>query len=145
MIYLGADHAGYALKEKLRQFLDKKGIAYSDESPILDEKDDYPDPAQNVGKKVVKNKAAGVLICGTGMGICMAANKVKGVRAADVYSTETAKLAKAHNHANIICFGGRTMKPKDIEKYFAAWYQTSLDSDPRHLRRINKMEKTRWI
>ena len=119
MIYLGADHAGFTLKDHLKNFLKKKSIAFSDESPDFDEKDDYPDIGKKVARKVVRTKAQGVLICGTGMGVCMAANKVKGARACLVYSDDGAILAKEHNHANIICFGGRTMKPKDVMNYFS--------------------------
>src|SRR3989338_4877498 len=113
MLYLGADHAGYELKEKFKRFLEKEGFQYIDMTPTFVEGDDYPDVAKKIGTMIAREHGEGVLICGSGAGICMAANKIKGIRAALCYNKETARLAKEHNNANVICFGGRTMTLKD--------------------------------
>ena len=143
MLYLGSDHAGFRLKSEIKKLLEQKNISFKDLTPRLDSSDDYPDAAKRVGETVVRNKSRGVLVCGTGMGVCIAANKIKGVRAALVYSEETGRLAKEHNDANIVCFGGRTMEIKDVSRYILAWLDAEYLPEERHKRRIAKIGKLR--
>ena len=148
VIYLGADHAGYALKEKLKLMLEKKHIGFDDCGTHSEaDKVDYPDYAEMVAKSVLKNKGAlGILVCGTGIGMCIAANKFKGIRAALCYNEFSAKMAREHNDANILCLGGRTMKPALASRIANAWLSTQFTNDDRHKRRLGKiagLEKTR--
>ena len=133
-IFLGSDHAGYNMKEKVKKLLDDEGIIYEDMTPELDEKDDYPDAAEKVAKKVSKGEGEGILICGTGMGVSIAANKIKGVRAARAASIQDAKLAKQHNNANILTFAGRASAPstEEAKRMIKAW----LNSENRKIRKI---------
>jgi ribose 5-phosphate isomerase B len=142
-IIIGADHAGFILKEKVKMFLIEKGWIVGDVSPILKEGDDYPDIAERVGKKVVKEKATGILICGSGTGMCIAANKIKGARAVAAYSRYTAKMARKDNNANILCLRGRRYcfwTTKGIVKKFL---KTEFSGEARHKRRIKKIEALR--
>lgn len=148
-VYLGADHAGFDLKENLKKFLDKKKIKYEDLGAYkLNKNDDYPDFALKVAKKVSKEKGSrGILICGTGMGMDVAANKVKGIRAIPVWNEKLAKLSRSHNDANILSLsGGKILKkvpgvglsPKKAEKIVSIWLKTPFEGG-RHRRRIKKI------
>lgn len=108
-IIIGADHAGFDVKEKIKRLLDKKNIKYEDiGAKTFNETDDYPDYAKIAAKKVAKDKdSKGILVCGTGVGICIAANKVKGARAVAAYDAYTAKMSRSHNDANVLCLRGR--------------------------------------
>ena len=108
-VYLGSDHAGFKLKDKVKRWLNKNEIKYEDLGNTNYEKtDDYPDYALKVAKKVSKasSKTLGVLVCGSAQGMCITANKVKGIRAVVPFSIKEAKLSKEHNNANIICLSG---------------------------------------
>ncbi len=123
-IILAADHAGFELKEKLKKYLESSNITFDDLSPKLIPEDDYPDEAFKAGQKVAKVKALGVFICGTGMGMCMAANKVRGIRAAMAYDETTARLSRQHNDANVLCLGGRTTDEKKAISILKVWLTT---------------------
>jgi len=117
MIYLGADHGGFELKEHIKKFLDKNNIEYADLGPEqLDNADDYPDFALKVANKVKDPDEKGILVCGSGIGMCMTANKVNGVRAAAAYDENTSKLSREHNNANVLCLGERTTSKEEAEK-----------------------------
>src|SRR3989344_9415461 len=108
VIYIGADHAGFKLKEKLKRYFDNWGIKYVDLGGKGEEGDDYPDYAFKVAERVARDKnSKGILICGTGTGMVIAANKIKGVRAAVAYDNYSAKMAREHNDANVLCLRGR--------------------------------------
>ncbi|MBN2458653.1 ribose 5-phosphate isomerase B [Candidatus Woesearchaeota archaeon] len=139
-VILGADHAGFALKEKLKQVLKDNEIAFDDLSPALDEADDYPDIAFKAAKKVAREKNLGILICGTGIGMCITANKVKGIRAALAYDENTARLSRQHNDANILCLGGRTIDEKLAKRILKVWLNTRF-LEGRHARRVEKISK----
>jgi len=143
MIYLGADHAGFDLKKILLEFLDSKKIPSEDLGNLkLDVDDDYPDFAKRVAEKVAKEKnAKGILICGSGGGICVAANKIKGVRAVQIYNTYTARIAKRHDNANIICLAGRVLKPAEAKKLVKIWLDEKVSSVAKYKRRVNKIKK----
>ena len=129
-IAIGCDHAGYVLKEAVVNFL---------RSNELNPDDDYTNPGFKVGGAILDEEAdLGVLMCGTGFGISIAANKVPGVRAVPCCNAEQAKMAKAHNNANVIALGGNLIKPEDVEKILDAWLSTDFEGG-RHLRRINKI------
>lgn len=137
-IILAADHAGFELKEKLKKFLQSSNIIFEDLSPKLVEGDDYPDAAFRAAQKVAKTKALGVFICGTGMGMCIAANKVKGIRAAMAYDETSARLSRQHNDANVLCLGGRTTNEKTAVTILKTWLTTRF-LEGHYVRRNDKI------
>lgn len=139
-IILAADHGGFELKEKLKEVLRENELSFDDLSPELVPGDDYPDVAFKAAKKVARQKARGVLICGTGIGMCMAANKVKGVRAAMAYDEASARLSRQHNDANILCLGGRTTDELTAKKILKVWLSTRF-LEGRYLTRVEKIRK----
>ena len=141
-IYLGADHAGFDLKEKVKRWLERKGIPYGDlGNQVLNSNDDYPDYAIKVAKRVAKEKTLGVLFCGSAQGMCIAANKVKGARAAVPFSIKEARLAREHNDANVICLSGWYYHFHKATKLIEAFINSEFSKEERHVRRIKKIEK----
>jgi glycine hydroxymethyltransferase len=139
-VALGADHGGFVLKEHLRDFLQKRGVNFKDFGTQSTESTDYPDYAQMVAGAVASGKAEfGVLVCTTGVGMSIAANRVSGVRAALVHNVETASMARKHNNANVICLAGKTTTPETADRLLEAFLSTSFEGG-RHERRVNKME-----
>jgi RpiB/LacA/LacB family sugar-phosphate isomerase len=139
-IAIGADHGGFDLKETLKQHLEKRGVSVADFGARSKESSDYPDYAQAVALTVAQRKAQfGVLICTTGVGMSISANKIPGVRAALVADAETAALARQHNNANVLCLAGQTTPPDQAAKIVDAFLSARFDGG-RHERRINKME-----
>lgn len=143
MIYLGSDHAGYELKNRIQEYLKKKGSQPVDIGVFaIEPAADYPDIAHEVAEKVRENSGArGILICGTGIGMCMAANKIKGIRAANCESAEAAKMCRMHNDANIICIGARILDEKKAFEIIDAFLDTEFEDEERHVRRVGKIEK----
>ncbi len=140
MLYLGADHAGYKLKEFLKKHLEKKGVKYMDLGTYSEDSVDYPDLAFKVARKAAKEKnAKGILICGTGTGMVMAANKVKGIRAAVAYDEYSAKMSRHDNNANILCLRGRKVDVKRQQKLVDIWLKTPFSQIARHRRRLKKL------
>ena len=141
MIYLGADHAGFRLKENVKKFFDNKRIEYKDLGALkLEEKDDYPDYAFKVAKAVSKDKSSkGILFCGTGTGEVIAANKVKGIRAAVAYDDYSAKMSRDHNDANILGIRSRGFSENKAKKIISLWLKTKFSGAARHKRRIKKI------
>ncbi len=139
-IYLGSDHAGYALKNALVEHLKSSGKEAVDLGVFTDlNKVDYPDIAREVAEKVKENEGAlGVLVCGTGMGIAIAANKVKGIRAATIHDLETARMARAHNNANIVTLGGRLLDAPAAIPMVDAFLSAEFEGG-RHEARIEKI------
>lgn len=144
-IIIGSDHAGYRIKEKIKNYLDKLKINYEDVgADSFEEKDDYPDFAAKAARKVAKDKnTKGILVCGTGVGICIAANKVKGIRAVAAYDSYTAKMSRNHNNANILCLRGRNFPFWKTKMILKTWLDSGFSGDERHKRRIAKIEKIR--
>jgi len=137
-IIIGNDHAGLDFKHHIITYLKSKNIEVIDVGSSEKASVDYPDYAQIVSKEVLKDSnALGILICGTGIGMSIAANKYKGIRAALIYDIDTATLAKAHNKANVICLGSRKTSHIDATKMIEAFLDT--DFEPRHQRRIDKI------
>ncbi len=141
-IYLGADHAGFELKEKIKRWLEKHHIPFEDlGDSVLNPSDDYPDYAEKVARAVVAKNSLGILICGSAQGVCIAANKIKGVRAVVPFSLKEARLTREHEDANIICLSGWFMRYHYATKLLATFLTTPFSREPRHLRRINKIRK----
>lgn len=141
-IAIGSDHAGFRLKGGLGAFLRKAGYRVIDVGTRSEESCDYPDMAERVARAVASGRAdRGVLACGTGIGMSIAANKVRGVRAAVVWSVATAKLAAEHNWANVLCLPARFATPAQACARITAWLATPWAEGGRHSRRIRKIEK----
>lgn len=141
-IYLGADHAGFELKEKLKSWLKKNKFNYLDlGSHTFNPDDDYPDFAEKVAKRAAKEKALGILVCGSAQGMCIAANKVPGARAVIPFSVKEARLSREHNDANIICLSGWGTPFLRATKILEKFLTTTFSKDVRHVRRINKIKR----
>lgn len=141
-IYLGADHAGFELKEKIKGWLEKNNIAYEDlGDKTYNPADDYPDYAEKVSREVVRNKSLGILICGSAQGICIAANKIKGIRAVVPFSLKEARLAREHNDANIICLSGWYGHFHKATKMLEKFLTTPFSREIRHKRRVEKIKR----
>jgi ribose 5-phosphate isomerase B len=142
-LYIASDHGGFKLKEKIKDYLNKQGVEYEDLGTHGgDLEDDYPDYALKVGKKVSKGKGnQGILICGSGSGMAMAVNKVKGIRASMAYDTYSAKMARVDNDANVLCLRERYFAPANAKKIVAIWLNTEFSGLARHKRRIGKISK----
>lgn len=142
MIYLGADHAGFNLKEELKKYLEELGHECEDlGNKKLELEDDYPDFASAVAEKTVENDGQGVLICATGFGMAMAANKIKGVRAAVCWDDFTALQSREHNNANVLCLGSKIVDSETARKIVRTWLETEFSGDERHVRRLNKIRE----
>jgi ribose 5-phosphate isomerase B len=138
-IALGADHAGFDLKEKIKQYLQEKGIAVDDRGTHSSQSVDYPDYAFRVAAEVAAgNAASGILVCGSGIGMSIAANKVHGVRAAHVTSEIEAQLARQHNDANVLAIGGRVLNESAARKIIDCWLNTDF-AGGRHQLRVEKI------
>ncbi len=135
-IAIGADHAGYMLKEQVKTFLKSKDIDFKDYGTFKIESCDYPEYAYKVGQAIVNGEAdLGILICGTGIGMSITANKIKGIRAALVHDEQTAKLSRQHNDANVLCMGGRILEEEAALKIVDVWLNTSFEGG-RHEKRL---------
>ena len=140
MIAIGCDHAGVELKDEVINFLREKNIEVTDCGIKSGEKCDYPDMAEKVCGMITSGEAEkGILICGTGIGISIAANKVKGVRCGLCTSVEMATLTKQHNNANILALGGRTTAPELAMEIVDAWLDTEFEGG-RHQRRVDMLD-----
>jgi len=140
MIAIGSDHGGYRLKEEICRYLDDEGIAYNDLGTYSEESCDYPEIAEKVCADVVENQGKGILVCGTGIGMSIAANKIKGIRAAVVWDEFTAEMARKHNDANVLCLGGRTTETGLALKIVDLFLKTELEGG-RHERRVGKFKE----
>lgn len=139
-IYAGSDHAGFDLRRRLVAHLRAGGHAVEDLGTQSEASCDYPDYAAAVGRAVAGEPGAvGLLVCGTGMGVCIAANKIHGVRAIDAWNVEAARISRAHNDANVLCLGARTLAEGDALAIADAWLAASFDGGERHTRRIEKI------
>jgi len=139
-IAVGSDHAGFELKKTVIAWLELNGYESNDMGPFTEESVDYPDYAQKVALAVAAGQCdQGILLCGTGIGVSISANKVKGIRAALVCNPEFAILARQHNNANIICLSARYTDKDTIEKSLQNWFATEFEGG-RHQRRVNKIE-----
>lgn len=142
MIALGNDQAGYGLKQDVMKYLDEQGIPYKDFGSYSEESVDYPVYAKKVARAVAAGECEkGILICGTGIGISIAANKVKGVRAALCHDTFSAEATRQHNDANILAMGARVIGPGLAIKIVDTFLHTEFSNAERHARRVAMLEE----
>jgi ribose 5-phosphate isomerase B len=138
-IFLSSDHAGFKLKEEIKSYLSKKKISFQDMGPFNDDRVDYPDYAHKVARKVKTNKSnVGILVCGSGMGMNIAANRHRNIRAAQCFNLKSTKLSRLHNDANIITLGSRLLSKKLALACVIAFLNTKFEGG-RHLKRIKKI------
>lgn len=138
-IAIGADHAGFEVKEKIKRQLADMNLEVEDLGTNSLDSVDYPDFGAAVGREVASGKAdEGILVCGSGIGIGIAANKIRGVRAAQAWNEETARLAREHNDANVLSIGARVIPEEEIPKIVAAWFDAKFEGG-RHAGRIAKI------
>lgn len=141
-IVIGSDHAGFELKNQIKKFFDTENITYKDCGTDSSKSVDYPDIAVKTAKIYIEKKYDyGILICGSGIGMSITANKIKGVRAALCNSTEMATLARTHNNANILCMGARIVEFKKALNIINEFLFTEFSNIDRHQRRINNIHK----
>jgi ribose 5-phosphate isomerase B len=140
-IALASDHAGYKEKEKLKPFLKDLGVEFEDLGTVSEDSVDYPDYARKVGERVAKGEAEqGLLVCGSGTGMAIAANKVPGVRAAVAWNEESARLARQHNDANVLSIGARMTPEEEVPKILKAWFAAKFEGG-RHAERVEKIKE----
>jgi ribose 5-phosphate isomerase B len=138
-IALGADHAGYELKEKIKQHLLARGVSVADKGTTSDASVDYPDYARKVGEAVASQRVdLGILVCGSGIGMAITANKIPGVRAANVTSEMEAQLSREHNDANVLALGARLVDEQRAFSIVDKWLDSSF-AGGRHQRRVEKI------
>ncbi|HLQ50847.1 MAG TPA: ribose 5-phosphate isomerase B [Terriglobales bacterium] len=140
-ISLGADHAGFELKEKIKKLLLQQGVEVNDRGTHSSEAVDYPDYARKVAEEVADHAAdLGILVCGSGIGMSIVANKVAGVRAANVSSEYEAQLSREHNDANVLTLGARLISDQNAFQIVQKWLETSF-AGGRHQRRVEKISE----
>ena len=138
-IFISSDHAGFKLKETIKDYLRNKKVKFEDLGPNDNRSVDYPDYAHKVAKRVKINKSnVGILVCGSGTGMNIAANKHKNIRAAQCFNLKSTKLSRLHNDANIITLGSRLITKKNALKFVSVFLNTKFDGG-RHLKRVRKI------
>ncbi|HTW91909.1 MAG TPA: ribose 5-phosphate isomerase B [bacterium] len=138
-VALGADHRGFRLKEELKRWLAARGVDVVDYGPASPDRVDYPDYAFKVARAVARRRAdRGILICSTGIGMSIAANKVRGVRAALVDSVRLARLSREHNESNVLCMGADVISGEEARRITRTWLATEF-AGGRHARRVRKL------
>jgi ribose 5-phosphate isomerase B len=138
-IFISSDHAGYKLKEAIKIYLSKKKLSFQDMGPYSDDRVDYPDYAHKVARKVKANSNnLGILVCGSGMGMNIAANRHKNIRAAQCFNLKSTKLSRLHNDANIITLGSRLLTKRNALSCVNVFLNTKFEGG-RHSRRIKKI------
>ncbi len=137
---IGSDHAGIERKKEIKDFLSERGLSFLDVGTNSSDSVDYPDFAKAVGKKILEGKAKqGILICGTGIGMSITANKISGIRAALAVTPFMGEMGRAHNNANVLCLGARIVDFATTQQIVEAWLNASFEGG-RHERRVEKME-----
>ena len=139
LIHIGSDHGGFALKSRLSAILKHKGYEIDDLGTYSEDSVDYPEPGKKVALAVLKDGNTGIIICGTGIGISIAANRFKGIRAALCHNVEYAKLSREHNNANILALGGRFLDDRSAEEITDAFLKTEFQGG-RHQRRVELLD-----
>jgi ribose 5-phosphate isomerase B len=138
-ICIASDHAGFKLKEKIKDYLIKKDVPIIDLGPATIDAVDYPDYAKKVAKRLISKKSdAGILVCGSGTGMAITANKFNGIRAAQCYNKKSTILSRQHNNANVICVGSRILKIDEVLCFINYFFNTKFEGG-RHQKRINKI------
>ena len=138
-ICISSDHAGYNLKEYIKSYFIKKEIPLIDLGPYKNSSVDYPDYAKKIARRVASKRSdIGILVCGSGTGMAISANKTKGIRAAVCYNAKSTRLSREHNNANIIALGSRLIKKDEAMKLIKVFLKTKFEGG-RHLRRVKKI------
>ena len=138
-VCIASDHAGFNLKENIKDFLIDRNISIIDLGPVNDNSVDYPDFAKKVSYRIKAKKSdIGILVCGSGTGMAISANKIKGIRAAVCYNLASTRLSRQHNNANIIALGSRLTKKSTALKLISVFLSTKFEGG-RHLRRVKKI------
>jgi ribose 5-phosphate isomerase B len=141
-VYLGSDHAGFMLKEQLKEHLSGLGIPCEDlGNRVYEPGDDYPDYAFKVAEKVASGGGRGVIVCDSGVGVCIAANKARGVRAVNAPNTRIARVSREHNDTNVLCLGQDYLSPEEAMEILDAWLSTEFSHEERHRRRVEKITR----
>lgn len=139
-IAIGADHAGYVFKEQLKVYLDEREIPYKDFGCFTADRVDYPDIAAEVAKAIQKGECQqGILVCGSGIGMAISANRFKGIRAFVCDQLLSAQMSRRHNNANIICFGARTIAVEHAHEMLEVFWNTAFEAG-RHTGRVSKID-----
>jgi ribose 5-phosphate isomerase B len=142
MIYIGADHRGYRLKEEIKKWLEESHYEFRDlGAKDYDKEDDYPDISIKLAEKVAIDNAKGILVCGSGAGASIAANKVKGIRASLCTSEKQVRAARNDDDVNVVCLSADSISVEDNLKIVAVFLGTMFGSEERYIRRINKIKK----
>lgn len=140
IISIGSDHRGFELKERVKEYLIKKNYKVLDFGTDSNASVDYPDFSKKVGESIAKGESKfGIVICGSGIGVSIAANKVKGVRAVNATNMDMAEMSRKHNDANVICFGADFIDFDTAVKYWEVFVDTDFEGGERHNRRIEKI------
>lgn len=140
-IYIGADHGGYNLKNYLKLYLTKSGYDVIDMgNEKYEPGDDYPDYALKVAEKVNETGSRGILVCGSGVGACITANKVKGIRSVNAADPTIARQSREHINTNILCLGQNYISTKMAKKIVGVWLNTGFSQEERHQRRVAKLD-----
>ncbi len=143
-ITIGSDHAGLKTKEKLKGYLEKRGMTCDDLGTYSEESVDYPDYAEKVAREITKSRnptKRGILVCGSGTGMVIAANKIKGIRAVAAYDAYTAEMSRIDNDTNILCLRGRKFSFDKIKTIVDTWLKTPFSGKKRHKLRLVKIRK----
>ena len=144
-IAIGSDHAGFELKERIKEFLKANGYHFEDFGADSSEPSDYPEFAKKVSEAVLGGFDLGILICGSGIGMSIAANKVPGIRAAFCMNPELAKASREHNNANILTLGARFIQEAEAKKTVKAFLETKFSGEERHVKRLKKLSELEAI
>lgn len=141
-IYIGSDHAGFKLKNYIKIYLLKIGYIPIDMgNEKYEPGDDYPDYALKVAKKVSETNGRGIIVCDSGVGVCITANKIKNIRAVNTIKPVIAQMSRGHNNTNILCMGQNYIGPHLVKKILNAWLKTEFSQGKRHHRRVDKINR----
>jgi len=142
IIYIGSDHAGFRLKEYIKIYLSKTGYGPVDMgNEKYEPGDDYPDYAARVARKVSETGRRGIIICDSGVGVCITANKIKNIRAVNPTNAVVARMSREHNNTNILCLGQNYIKPLLAKKIINIWLETEFSQEKRHHKRVDKINR----
>jgi ribose 5-phosphate isomerase B len=141
MLYIAADHQGFEVKAQIKSFLENAGIKYQDlGAKTYQHDDDFPDYAFELGEAVARDNAMGILICGSGAGMCVAANKVRGIRASEAKNVEMARLGRNDDNFNVLVIDKLTFRPEQTYPIIETFLNTPFSGEERYNRRINKIK-----
>ena len=142
-MFIASDHRGIALKDGLLTFLKKQGLEATDLTPTpnTDGSIDFPLVSHNLAKQVKQENANGILVCGSGIGVAIAANRFKGIRAATAHSLQEIAQAKEHNHVNVLCLGADELSIEKAQSFITTWLETKEDLAERRLRRLQQLDE----